>query len=207
MSFPVNVPNVPGVPPVISVPGINDIVSLLTGDAISLFAGAIKAPWGIYFGPIPVIINDTVIQFGFDQRYDISDFPIEGGSFQSYNKVYEPFQATFRFVRGGSLIDRQELLDSISAIIGDINLYNVVTADAVYQNVNLISYSYQQTGQNGIGMLTVDVVARQVKIASSAILSSVQDPGSASQVNDGTLQPAAASQTQQSFLPSIVGGF
>lgn len=207
MSFPVNIPNVPGVPPVVFVPGISDIVSLLTSDAISLFAGSIKAPWGIYFGVVPVIINDTVTQFGFDQRYDISDFPIEGGSFQSYNKVYEPFQATFRFVRGGSLVARQALLDSIAAIIGDLNLYNVVTADAVYQNVNLISYSYQQTGQNGIGMLSVDVVARQVKIASSALLSNVQDPGSASQVNGGTLQPAAASQTQQGFLSSIIAGF
>jgi hypothetical protein len=203
MGFSINVPNVPGLPPVIFAPGAGQIISLLTADALSLFAGLIGAPWGIYLGPIPVIIADNVVAFGFKQVYQISDFPVEGGQFQSYNKVYQPFQARFRFTAGGSLVNRQALLDSVAAFIGDTNIYNVVTADAVYQGVNLTSYSYDQSATNGVGLLSVDVVAEQVKIAPSALLSNVLDPSSASQVNDGTVQATAPSLAQLGTLPRL----
>lgn len=196
MSFPINVPNVPGVPPVIFAPGFSDVVSLLTQDALSLLAGVASLPWGIYLGPIPVVLADTVIAFEYRQAFEISNFPVEGGQFQSYNKVYRPFDVRFRFTAGGDLINRQKLLDSIGAIVGDTNLYNVVTADAVYLNVNLTGSSYQQSANNGIGLIAVDVMAEQVKAASSALLSNVLNPSSAAQVNGGTVQSLVPSQAQ-----------
>ncbi|MDE2471777.1 MAG: hypothetical protein KGL35_24405, partial [Bradyrhizobium sp.] len=110
MSFSVSVPNVPGVPAVNFSGLVNDVVSLLVGDALSLFAGVIQAPWGIYLGALPVIPADNVVNFSFEQGYTISDYPIEGGLFQSYDKVQFPFTAGFRFTRGGSFTDRQALL-------------------------------------------------------------------------------------------------
>lgn len=203
MSFPINVPDVPGIPPVIFAPGFGDIISLVTQDALSLFAGAANLPWGIYLGPIPIVLADTVTAFEYQQQFEISNFPVEGGLFQSYNKVFRPFSARIRFTAGGDEVNRQRLLDSIGAIIGDTNLYNVVTADAVYVNVNLTGSSYQQAANQGIGLLAVDVTVEQVKTAASALLSNVLDPSSASQVNGGTVQSLIPSGS----LSGILGGF
>jgi hypothetical protein len=211
MSFLVNVPNVPGVPSVnFAIPSLGSILTLLTADAISLLAGTLQLPWGIYFGPIPIIAADNVVAFEYDQEYDISDYPIEGGKFASYNKVYRPFNIVVRFSTGGPLIKRQAFLDSISAIIGDLNEYNVVTADAVYQSVNLVGYRYQQRAEAGVGLIQVDVMARQVQNAASAalgsFLSNTLNPASASQVNGGVVQPIAPSGQQSAFAGAIATG-
>jgi len=193
----------------IDVPGVGEIVTLLTQDAISLFAGQINAPWGIYLGFLPIVQADTVTAFDYDQDFDISDYPVEQGQFQSYNKVYRPFETTFRFSKGGTLAQRQLLLDSVQAIIGDTNLYNVVTADATYVGVNLVGYSYSQRADSGLGLIQVDVRARQVKETNTLIssianfITNAIDPSNDSQVNGGTVQSSSPSSFQLSSLASI----
>ena len=205
--------SIPGVPALSVDIDFGGIVNLLTSDAISLFAGLANAPWGIYLGFVPIVQADNVVSFEFDQQFQISDYPVEQGQFQSYNKVYRPFSTTFRFSRGGSVVARQEMLDSISAIIGGTELFNVVTPSATYTNVNLTGYRYQQAANAGLGLIQVDVMAEQV-METSLLLSSIVgaitnalDPTANSQSNDGTVQTSAPSSTQLGALPSIVAGF
>jgi hypothetical protein len=176
---------------------------------VSLFAGVTGAPWGIYLGVIPVVVTENVVAFDFGQQFDISDYPIEDGQFASYNKVYRPFDVTFRFSAGGDLLKRQALLDSIRAFVEDTNEYSVVTPDAVYLSVNLVGYRYRQSNNDGVGLIKVDVMARQVKNAVAAVftgsLSSPRNPSFASQINDGVSQAIGATQAQLSALPKILG--
>lgn len=203
----VNVPHVPGVPALAFSPIVGNLVALLTQDAISLVAGVAAVPWGIYFAAIPVVLADNVVSFEYDQQFDISDYPIEGGQFASFNKVYRPFNTTLRFTTGGNLVKRQAFLDSIAAIIGDLNEYNVVTADAVYLGLNLVGYHYKQTADSGVGLIQVDVAARQVKNAVSptilSVISSPVDPGATPQVNGGVVQPLAPTATQNASVLDI----
>jgi len=197
--------SIPGLP-VFNFP---DVVGLLTQDAVSLAAGFLRAPWGIYFGVIPIVAADNVVSFDFDQQFQIVDYPLEGGQFESFNKVYKPFDVTIRFTRGGSLIQRQELLDSIRAVIADTNLYNVVTEDAVYTDVNLVGYRYQQTAAKGVGLMQVDVMARQVKSAVAAVpvnvISSPIDPTASPQVNGGPVQPVLPNKSATVQIGNITG--
>lgn len=201
--------SIPGLP-AINLPGLDTIVPLLTADAISLAVGFLNVPWGIYNGIVPVVLADNVTSFEFDQDFRISGYPVEGGQFASYNKVYDPFHVTLQFTAGGNLVRRQALLDSIAAIIGDLNLYNIVSAEAVYTNLNLISYRYRQTAGDGVGLIKVDVVAEQVKTTAPATITSVItnpiDPGASTQVNDGVVQPIDPTQTQANMVPQMDAG-
>lgn len=196
-------PSIPGLP-VLNFP---NLPGLLTADAISLAAGFLRAPWGIYNGLLPVVVADNVATFDYQQEYRIAGFPIEGGQFDSFNKVYAPFQTALRFTAGGPLIRRQLLLDSIRAIIGDLTLYNVVTEDAVYTGVNLVSYRYQQSASDGVGLMKVDVMAQQVKSAAlpslSSIIASPVDPSASDQVINGPTQPTLPTQSQLTLVPKI----
>lgn len=202
----VNVPNVPGVPSVIFAPGAGTITTLVQDTILGLAAGAVSAPWGIYLGFVPVVIADTVTSFDYKQQWSIADFPIERGGFESYNKVAVPFEVGFRFASGGTALQRQALLRSLAAIAGTTQLYNVVTADSIYLNVNISRYDYRQTATDGVGLLQIDVYATEIRQAVGAGVSNTQSPSSAPQSNSGPVKTTAATTTQEAKLPPVRNG-
>lgn len=191
----VAVPNVPGVPSVEFAVG-NFSVTLVTEDAVGIFSGSPAAPWGIYRNGAPVVVADNVVAFQFKKQWAISDYPVERGAFESYDKVEIPFDGGFRFTAGGSDARRTALLTSIDAIDGDLNLYDLVTPNAVYIGGNVTRYDYQQTAQNGVGLLQVDVFIVEVRELAGALLSSTQSPSDAAAVNGGPVQPIEATPSQ-----------
>jgi hypothetical protein len=204
MAFFVSVPSFAGVPAIASSSIGSAAISLLKADAYSLLSGIFGTPkWGIYFFGIPIVIADTVTSFDMNQQWKISDFPTEQGSFQSYNKVYVPFRGTFRFVAGGSTSNRQLLLTSIEAIAGDLNQYDIVTPEAVYSGVSVTSFEYKRTAQSGVGLISVDVVAEEVRSAPAASTATTAAPQSAAQTNGGTVQATPATPAQAAQAPSV----
>jgi hypothetical protein len=200
----VSVPNVPGVPSVIFAPVAGLLSSLLTADGPNLFRGSsLGQQWGIFRGGAPVVVADTVVGFDFRQQFAVSDYPVERGAFESYDKVYIPFDGRFRFTAGGSEANRAALLASIDAIIGDLNLYTIVTPEKVYFNVNLVHQDYSRTASSGVGMITVDVWGMEIRETASAALSNTADPGSASQVNGGPVQATPATPAQDSHAARL----
>lgn len=183
-----------------------DIVQLLTEDAASLVVGLLPPVWGVYFNGIPVVPADSVASFTFNQTETISDFPVEGGGFQSFNKVTVPFDARFRFATGGSLLRRQAMIDALRALVSDTNIYDVVTPDQVYLGVNITKVAYSQAADAGATLIVADVWTLQVQTAPALqILSSVQNPTDSGQVNGGVVQAITASVTQGSLLSTITG--
>ncbi|MGN6774999.1 hypothetical protein [Rhizobium sp.] len=204
MVFPVNVPRVPGVPSVFFASGAGQILNFLTSDSVGLFTGApLQQPWGLYSGGSPVILADNVVRFDYRQQWAISDFPVEKGAFQSYDKVQIPFDARFQFSAGGSDANKQAFIASIQAVAGDLNLYDVVTPDAIYPSVNITHWSYSQSANNGVGLIVVDIWTLEVRETVNDMQSATQSPTSASQVNGGTVQPVAATSLQQAQTGAI----
>lgn len=183
-----------------------DILELLTQDAFGLLSGVFQQQqWGIYFGGVPVIVSDNVVSMEYRQQWSISDFPVERGAFESYDKVQVPYDARIRFSAGGSQANRSAMLASIAAVAGDTNLYDVVTPEAVYLSCNFTHYDYSRRSNEGLGLLSVDIWLIEVRQAVSAAMSNTQDPSGASQVNGGTAQTAPATSAQSAKLPFIVG--
>jgi hypothetical protein len=204
MAFPVNVPNVPGVPSVLFASSVGQVISLLTQDAASLFMGGFQQqPWGIYLGGSPVVLADNVVSFDYRQQWAISDYPVEKGAFGSYNKVQIPFDGRFRFTAGGSEANKQALLSSIAAIAGDLNFYTIVTPIAIYASVNINHYDYSQTATNGVGLLSVDVWTEEVRETAGQAMSNTASPTAATQVNGGTVQTATATSAQAAQAGAI----
>src|ERR1700692_2719036 len=129
-----NVPNVPGVPPLSSYAA--NAVTLLAVDLVASVLGAFAPQWGIFLNGSPVVVADSVISVGYKQGWRIADYPIEGGGFASYDKVDTPYDARVRFSTGGSDANRQALLDSVAAIAGSTQVFDVVTPETVYADAN-----------------------------------------------------------------------
>jgi hypothetical protein len=167
-------------------------VELLTSDLI----GEIAQPgflWGVFEGGAPVVVCDSVQDLSFRQEWAISDYPVEGGAFESYDKVSLPFDIRIRF-NAGSAASRAALLASLDAIAPTTNVYDVVTPDAVYNSVTVSHVDYHRASNRGLGLLSVEVwflwVNEQSSLASAS--GNTATPSGASPVNGGTVQPFAA---------------
>jgi hypothetical protein len=106
-----------------------------------------------------------------------------------YNKVQIPFGIVLRFSTGGSLADRQALLESIEAIIGSLDLFDAVTPEKTYSGVNPMHRDYHRSAENGQGLLTVDLHCELVNGGVESEFGNTQSPTSAGQKDNGQVQP------------------
>jgi hypothetical protein len=194
-----NVPNAPGVPALNRIgQAIIPNVLLLIADARAVLALFQSVRWGIFDqNGRPVIIGDSVKAVDFADQSRISDFPVEQGAFSSYNKVENPFDIRVVFTKGGSVSERTQFLNAIKAAKKSLALFQVVTPEITYLNVNVVHYDYRRTQRQGATLLTVDVGCREIRSAPALQFSNTQAPDGAGQVNDGTVQaqPPTPDQT------------
>lgn len=185
----VNVPQAAGVPAVNFAPAAVAPV-LLTQDLVSQFSAVFGPQWGIFQGGVPVITAESVIGFDFRNDWTISDYPVEGGIFESYDKVLQPFLAKVQFASGSSPTAREALLASIAAIAPTLTIVDVVTPEFTYSSANISHYDYRRKSSQGVGLVVVDVWLTQVIQQNTGVLgaSQVQNPASADAQSNGTVQ-------------------
>lgn len=206
MSIFPNVPNVPGVPPLPRDPFAAPIaIALLTADAILAIAGFFTVSWGIFQDGVPIIVPDTIATVDYKQSWTISDYPVEEGAFQSYDKVNTPFEIMVRMAVGGSVADKQAFLANIADVANTLDLYDVVTPEAVYQSANIVHYDYRRSATQGAGLLAVDVRLVEVRVTATAQFVNTKSPVSASPVATGTVNPVPATPSQQNVAPLLTG--
>lgn len=182
-----------------------DPLTLLTGDLIGEIAPP-GAQWGIFSGGSAVITADNVVAFDYKQEWSISDYPVERGAFESYDKVSLPFDARVRFTAGGNIGRREALLSSIASIAGTTELFDVVTPEFIYTSVTISHYDYRRTARNGLGLLQVDVWCLQVN-QNAFLDNGTAQPDGANQTNGGAVQTTDPNATQESAITSGGLGF
>lgn len=185
-----DVPNVAGVPALPRNPLFPPTPPpiLLTQDAISTPQSVPAQKWGLYSQGEPVILADNVIEIEYKQNWAIADYQMEEGAFESYDKVSNPFEIALAFSCGGSIDQRQQFLDSIKNIAGDLNLYDVYTPEENYLNVNISHYDYKRTATNGMGLIVVNIYVQQIRITTTSPFNNTTNVGSNARVNDGVAQ-------------------
>jgi hypothetical protein len=144
--------------------------------------------------------------FEFSKETRISDYPIEQGSFASYNKVELPANPIVTLAFSGSESDRTMFLNQIAAACVSTELYSIATPEVVYLNYSLERYNYVRRAERGATLLLVEISLkeiRQVSASYSSIQTPINQPQNANatpQTNTGPVQPAAP---QQSTLKSL----
>lgn len=197
------VPNVPGVPSLRAY-SISSTV-LLVSDAVRALLGPFATRWGIFRNGIPVIISDNAISFELKQDFPISDYPVEAGGFQSYNKVQLPGDIRMRFSAGGSELNRQVFLASIDAVIRTTDLYDVVTPEKVFLDYCFSHRDWQRNAKNGVGLIVVDLWLTEIRETATSTYTNTQQPGVAGQQSGGLVQPQTPSD--QTLAAVGNGGF
>lgn len=139
----------------------------LLGNAVqSLYDLLFPAPtWGVYK------INSTekafdvssVIELGIGGEAHVSDYPIEDGSFTSYNKVIVPNGYAIRLARDGAENLRSSFLVWLEQSKNNTALFDILCPENVYANVTLRSYRVLRSASAGAGMVVADCIFQQVR--------------------------------------------
>lgn len=197
IQFP-NVPIAPGVPAVarsILNAFDNTPQTPLTGSNAAINA-AMAAQWGLYTqsGDLAAPV-DNVIAVDTSLEAAISDYPVEGGSFGTYNKVLKPIDVHLVMSRGGSVEDRQDFLFAIQDAWRGTELFNVWTPEYVYLDQNVVGVRRMMQAERGGGLVVLEITLRQVRQTAKLAFTNTKDAASSGQVNDGSVQPQATTAT------------
>lgn len=182
---------------------------LVSSDGPDVGSPSEGPQWGIFDTEgNPVVTADNVVTVEYREEYAISDYQVEKGAFESYDKVYIPFNARVRFSSGGSLQNREALLNSVSRIVGDLKFYDVVTPEAVYQDANIVHQGVSRAAKDGVGLVKVDVWLEEVRSGATQTFSTpagasaappvqnAKSPSSVSKTNGGTVQAVTPTVAQ-----------
>jgi hypothetical protein len=210
-----SVPLVAGVPTV-----VRSATSTISNPTLSLISGAIwqavqtESQWGIFdsngnalvdtglsgasgiilssIGMQP-ILSTVGVQYGKETR--VSDFPIEQGSFATYNKVELPAEPTVTLSFDGTEDKRANFLNVLDAACKSTGLYSVVTPEVKYINYTITRYSYQRYASHGATLLIVDIALKEVRQVTPKFTSTqnAKSDNAKPSSNNGIVQPVAAS--------------
>lgn len=191
-------PDVPfgiGVPAVLRLPGaaLPLPVAALVADVLGVFSAFLAPQWGLFSSDTggAVLVADSVISVDYRSESRISDYPVEQGGFMSYDKVALPYDARIRFVVD-SLITRSTFLQDVDDLRNSLDLFTVVTPDAIYDNANVVHCDYRRETRNGgASMIVVDVWLEEVRQTGTTQFAknTAQSPGGATRSDGGTVQP------------------
>lgn len=149
------------------------------------------------------ILADSCISVTGTVENKVSDFPVEGGAFATYNKVLRPAKPIVRLAKSGGTSAFNEFLTQIDTLTNNTTLVNVVTDGFTYTNCTIESYRYTRSASQGATLVQVDihlVAVNQVAAYFSSTINSLS-PSAQSPVNTGTQQAVTPSeQTQDSLI-------
>lgn len=216
VTFP-NVPQLPGVPQLARAALFVAIALPVLGRSAAtppLWRSSQTGPtWGILDqkGNV-VLVPDSFLAFARRKESRIPDFPLQKGSFAAYNKVQLPFEIPLRLSKGGSLVEREQFIDTLERIEGDTNLYNILTPEKTYLNVNITRTEVTRRGPNGAYYLgEVDIFFREIRqvqaqySSTSADTSNAADPDAIPSTSLGQQQPQVpAPAVKQQFISESV---
>lgn len=99
----------------------------------------------------------------YSKEYRVSNFPIEGGGFASYNKVEMPGSIVVTMCMGGSDKEQKRFLDSIKNAAGSLDTYSIITPKKSYVSYNINRYAFSNRVENGADILIVAIDITEVR--------------------------------------------
>lgn len=187
-----NVPDTPGVPPVRrkEVPPkltlVKEKASITKSPQInkwgiyttskSTLTGDTKADLGNAKGGDLAVEPDSIVAVDYAVDYRIADYPLEKGGFESYDKVSTPFETRVTMTKGGTLAERTKFLAAVQRIQSGLDLYDVVTPEKTYLNVNIAHVSLSRASDRGATLLTVELQLREIRQTATAAFTKSESP-------------------------------
>lgn len=225
MTYP-DVPDLPGVPPLLRDPAAavvsfagaqitslagaaRDLAGIVTGDLTSLLGtgddiGAqadSASSWGLFDSDGQAVITpDSFLGVEYRNSSRISNYPLEQGAFESYNKVANPFDLVVGMACGGDIAQRADFLATAKQLAQSMDLYTLVTPEEVFESVNIERYDYARKAHNGAGLIIINFYLTEIRVNTESEFTNQPDDT----VTVEEAQAATTAETSDTATPAAV---
>lgn len=119
---------------------------------------------------------DSFVKFEYKENHKIPNYPVEQGSFQSYNKVTLPYEIKLIVTKVG-IFDIPPFINQILLLLNSTDILSIVTPDKIYNSANLINFDYRKEARNGATLLIAELTFQEVRIAPNPSLPTAAPSG------------------------------
>lgn len=148
------------------------------GGALNSLIGEEPVKWAVFdAGGEKIAPYDSVFAVGSQVDSRISDYPLEQGSFASYNKIDMPFDVVVTLNCGGSEGDRAEFLSKLEEARRSLDKFSVLTPERTYRDVNFTGMNVQRSTREGANLIIAQLIGREVRERANAAYSKPKDIG------------------------------
>lgn len=200
-----NVPLAPGVPPVFrdAAADAEAYAAILTADADYVARQETARRWGIVNQSGAYVLEpDSTVSVAYNRDSRILTYPVEGGGFRSYNKVQMPFEPVVTLSKGGKLTDREAFINKLEELVSSYELYNFITPEHTFLNVNIERIAYDRRSDRSAGMITVDVFMKEVRVTGVSEFINTVSPDGTAERNAGPVQVSELSDEEKARFMS-----
>ena len=135
------------------------------------------------------ITPDSVLEMSFQSESEATSEPIEKGGFASFYKTNSPETVSLVFSFSADDARQNTALDKIRERKENYDLISILTPTHLYENMTIISYSYNRTNTDGMTMLVLQVDFQQIKqVAVNTGVAQYKNVTSAKKKNTGKKQ-------------------
>jgi hypothetical protein len=198
-------PNVPALP---GVPALNRSSSSFVGAALNVVAQVLPnnlfgTKWGILDGFGATLLKpDSFVSFEYREERKIPNYPIEDGSFRSYNKVALPYDIKLTVTcSGNGSMTKINFINTIQKLLDELTIINVSTPEKNFEKTNLIHVDYRKEARNGATLIIAQLWFQEIKVAQMPSVSTTQ-PSGTPKTPLGQLSPVTPTSAFGTFNPS-----
>lgn len=135
------------------------------------------------------ITPDSVLEMSFQAESEATSEPIEKGGFASFYKTNSPETVSLVFSFSADDARQNTALDKIRERKENYDLISILTPTHLYENMTIVSYSYNRTNTDGMTMLVLQVDFQQIKqVAVNTGVAEFKNATSAKKKNIGKKQ-------------------
>lgn len=155
------------------------------------------------------ITPDSVLEMSFQAESEATSEPIEKGGFASFYKTNSPETVSLVFSFSADDARQNTALDKIRERKENYDLISILTPTHLYENMTILSYSYNRTNTDGMTMLVLQVDFQQIKqVAVNTGVAQYKNVTSAKKKNTGKKQAVDAeteAKVRRSTLKDVKG--
>ena len=155
------------------------------------------------------ITPDSVLEMSFQSESEATSEPIEKGGFASFYKTNSPETVSLVFSFSSDDAKQNNALDKIKERKENYDLISILTPTHLYENMTILSYSYNRTNTDGMTMLVLQVDFQQIKQVAVNVNTGVaqhKNVTSASKKNTGKKQAVDAETEAKVRRSSLKSG-
>lgn len=129
---------------------------------------AISGHWDIFDADGKRLLEfDTFFSIDAMSDAQVTQAPVENGSFASYNKQTAPTRATVVLGYTGTSLVRSAIIKKCEALIAGTDLVSIVTPDRTLLDMSLVAMDYRYRAEAGIDRLVVALTFEEVRQVSA----------------------------------------